>query len=599
MAIVGRPMKVFVGGHHRRRMTVMSQEDHSLFLDQYPAEFVNDFNVVKKYQGVYIPAGTSVAAGGIGGGGFLEGDCFTRFSNRSYYWYPNQQKSFADIYKMYPNLDPADENSTEAQGEQHVDLGCGYTGMYKIKCHQENEYEVGMGICNWKLDLSQCVPPTYEKALAECYTIETTTITTTTKLPIPVFMDIIKNNLTVAELPDKFEIPTVVPPTEKCCEPYVGSVCMTNVNFPRQDTYPGTSTKIYPKDNVDVKTQSSSLYAGMYNSNGQTGQTGALLTGQTGAQPTESAGGFDQDKSGMWNPARAYHDMDLTPDHLGFCDGGTGTCPTGTCSGNGGTCITAGLGGESKEGYFTMVECDKQIESVAHRPCPLVQIVYNSSRWEEWPQCEDVCNITKANGLLHEMCTADRSARYEAEAKAHADKVKSMKDKHAELESWTSANSFLTVKETKIVIDCTKTNSPNAITPNHAIPQVTNGYDMFEQQEDCRLHGCEPNQCLVKKKACPLPYLWKFPFAYGTAGQAGSYASGALTPETSQCDRDTNTPKTRFECVDKQHISSSNPMSLSFGLMWISIGMGLGVAAIYLLFKSPAAKVVPYAEGAD
>lgn len=550
VAIVGRPMKVFVGGVHRRRMTVMSQEDHSLFLDQYPAEFLNDFNVVKKYQGVYIPAGTSVAAGGIGGGGFLEGDCFTRFSNRSYYWYPNQQKSFADIYKMYPNLDPADENSTEAQGEQHVDLGCGYTGMYKIKCHQENEYEVGMGICNWKLDLSQCVPPTYEKALAECYTIETTTITTTTKLPIPVFMDIIKNNLTVAELPEKFEIPTVVPPTERCCEPYVGSVCMTNVNFPRQDTYPGTATKIYPDDNVDVKTQTGDsptcthsvncIHAGLYDN---------------------PATDWNSDKSGTWNPARSYHDTDQ-----------------------------AGLGGESKEGYFTMVHCDKQIKDVSHRPCPLVQIVYNSSRWEEWPQCEDVCNITKANGLLHELCSADRSARYEAEAQAHADKVKSMKDKHAELESWTSANSFLTVKETKIVLDCTKTNSPNAIPPNNAIPQVTNGYDMFEQQEECRLHGCEPNQCLVKKKACPLPYIWKFPFG-GNAGQT--------TPETSQCDRDTNTPKTRFECVDKQHISSSNPMSLSFGLMWISIGMGLGVAAIYLLFKSPAAKVVPYAEGAD
>jgi len=583
VAIVGRPMKLFVGGVHRRRMTVMSQEDHSNFLDVWPTEFVNDFNVVKKYQGVYIPAGSSVAAGGIGGGGFLEGDCFTRFSNRSYYWYPNQQKSFADIYKMYPNLDPADENSTEAQGEQHVDLGCGYTGMYKIKCHQENEYEVGMGICNWKLDLSQCVPPTYEKALAECFTIETTTITTTTKLPIPVFMDIIKNNLTVAEPPDEFEIPTVLPPTERCCEPYVGSVCMTNVNFPR-----GTD---YPDDNPYVKTQSSSLYAEMYNSKGTAGQTGALLGGspQTGAQPTESAGGFDQDKSGMWNPARAYHDMDLGSGN--FCDGGTGTCPTGgTCTG---TCTTAGRGGESMEGYFTMVECDKQIKSVAHRPCPLVQIVYNSSRWEEWPQCEDVCNITKANGLLHEMCTADRSARYEAEAQAHADKIKSMKDKHAELESWTAANSFLTVKETKIVLDCTKTNSPNSIPPNHAIPQVTNGYDMFEQQEECRLHGCEPNQCLVKKKACPLPYIWKFPFTYG------SYSPLDKTPETAQCDRDTNTPKTRFECVDKQHISSSNPMSLSFGLMWISIGMGLGVAAIYLLFKSPAAKVVPYAEGAD
>jgi hypothetical protein len=403
-------------------------------------------------------------------------------------------------------------------------------------------------------------------------------------------MDIIKNNLTVAELPDKFEIPTVVPPTEKCCEPYVGSVCMTNVNFPRQDTYPGTSTKMYPDDNVDVKTQTSSLYAGMYNS--KPDANGPPIVS---AQPTESTVVFDQDKSGTWNPARSYHDADLAQGS--FCDGGTGTpaggATCGTCGtgGDSGTCTTAARGSETKEGYFTMVACDKQIKSVAHRPCPLVQIVYNSTRWEEWPQCEDVCNITKANGLLHDMCMADKSARFEAEATAHADKIKSMKDKHTALESWTSANSFLTVKETKIVLDCTKTNNPNSITPNHAIPQVTNGYDMFEQQEECRLHGCEPNQCLVKKKACPLPYIWKFPFG-GNAGQT--------TPETSQCDRDTNTPKTRFECVDKQHISSSNPMSLSFGLMWISIGMGLGVAAIYLLFKAGGAKVHPYQpEGAD
>merc|ERR1719375_2841431 len=104
-----------------------------------------------------------------------------------------------------------------------------------------------------------------------------------------------------------------------------------------------------------------------------------------------------------------------------------------------------------------------------------------------------------------------------------------MKDKQIALEAWTAANSFLTVKETKIVLDCTVPNpsggtvpnaystGPNAITPNHAIPQVGNGYDMYQQQEECRLHGCEPNQCLVKKKACPLPYIWKFPFGTNAA----------------------------------------------------------------------------------
>jgi hypothetical protein len=430
----------------------------------------------KYWQGIYIGADEQKKVEENTG----QTDCFDYFSNRSNYYGPRQ-----DYVSNY-----------QKAMDDHFDLGCGYTGYFTVKCINSpasGQYE-DPNQCRWEIDTSTCVPPTYEKALEECYDIASTTLPPTNPPPVSVddFLEVEEMPLVLDPAPH-YTIPTVKPPTEKCCTPHVASVCRPDVNF-------------------------------------NPGDAGLSL----------------QTQQGEWQPNR-------------------------------------GISGE--EGFFSMVPCRDQYNTTP-RPCPQVRI----KNWDPaftamdatYSSCMRECNADMATAELNTWCEAQMPNRTSLENETHQKKLESMEAGQTQLEAWTEQNSWIKVRETKQVVDCVDNEALPARYNTLGNPKVRSGFYQMPLHNQCRLHNCKPNQCLEIKKKCRTPYIHE-------------------GKEVEMCEKEL--PATSFECKDKVGISSSNPLSLGFGIAWAILGLIVLCGAIGLAFKNRdelelggggGAKVYPY-----
>jgi hypothetical protein len=501
-----------------------------------PMQTQSQTESIKYWQGVIIEAPQPHT---VGGPNQLDPapysySCYNYFSNKSTYYGPRTTHV---------------TNRSEAE-EDAPNLGCGYTGDFTVKCNQTDEQK-SAGTCAWKVDISTCTPPTYQNVLDNCYEVPTTT-TPPTNAPPPSFEDwlgVANLNLSIAELPWKHEIPTQAPLYPTCCEPFVGSVCRPTID-----------------------------YSGNY----ETISKEADGTVMTAPSPVQTM-------NGKWQPHRAtfpnYHIDHATTD----ASWDNGNNVAGSLAGNNWKKVMKG-NQPIDEGFFPMVECRKQAKAQP-RICPSVAAVKIQTTYDveqQYPQCLAVCNQTKAQNQIIEYCNRSINTPYpernlEAlENATHQKKIDSMKAKRDELYTWTSSHSRLTIPTLKIVIDCIDAGRLGDTTPGElptrynslALPKMRSGFVKMPKHKQCRLHNCEINQCLVVKKVCALPFI-------------------SQGKETEHCSLRVH--DTTFECVDKESISSSNPMSLGFGLAWVIIGMILGIVAIYMLVSGGAAKVQPYA----
>jgi hypothetical protein len=208
-------------------------------------------------------------------------------------------------------------------------------------------------------------------------------------------------------------------------------------------------------------------------------------------------------------------------------------------------------------GYFSIVPCDQQAVSVP-RACPRVKIKEINTAYLQWPHCVSVknngvwtpgCSNAKAQAEFNQTCNRTLHPEFEEKEKeAHRKKVKSMKTKSKELETWT-AERMPTVQKTKQVVDCFADRLPRRYN-SLALPKMRSGFDKMPLHNECRLHSCTAKQCLEVSYTCKVPYVHE-------------------APEV-QCNL--QRPNGTFTCVDKVSISTNNPMSLYFGIAWFVIG---------------------------
>merc|ERR1719352_1853387 len=105
------------------------------------------------------------------------------------------------------------------------------------------------------------------------------------------------------------------------------------------------------------------------------------------------------------------------------------------------------------------------------------------------------------------------------------------------------------VVESKNVIDCMADALPSRYN-SLRLPKMRSGFEKLQLHNQCRLHGCAPNECLVVKHQCPVPWMYAPP------------------EEICQEPRTNGT----FTCEPKVTIWSNNPLSIGFGIAWIVIG---------------------------
>jgi len=211
---------------------------------------------------------------------------------------------------------------------------------------------------------------------------------------------------------------------------------------------------------------------------------------------------------------------------------------------------------ERKNGYFPVVPCDRQAKSVP-RKCPRVKIKQISEKYLSWPSCLSACNMVDAQAKFMKACNRTAHPEMEEkEMKAHKDKIASMTRKAAELEAFV-ADQMATVKGSKEVIDCFG-DMGGARYNNLKLPQSRSGFEKMPLHDQCRLHGCKPNQCLEIKRTCKVPF----------------------TMEAPEVMCNVHRPNGTFTCVEKVGIMSNNAMSFGFGIAWMVIGVCAGCAAI-------------------
>lgn len=156
-------------------------------------------------------------------------DCREYFSNRFHYVYPK-------------TLGPPESLEAFRARNAHADLGCGYSGEFKVTCiANTTAAALGLNGCNYKVDISTCKPPSYAQAVDSCWIKEpdvAVPIGTTT--PPPVLTDwlgieeINETNETV----DEWKMPPA--PDEKCCTIHVSSECVPTREFPDYGTINGS-----------------------------------------------------------------------------------------------------------------------------------------------------------------------------------------------------------------------------------------------------------------------------------------------------------------------------------------------------------------------
>jgi hypothetical protein len=152
---------------------------------------------------------------------------------------------FSDRFKyVYPKT-VGDESSFEAMLARlsHADLGCGYTGSFKVRCvpgpYRNETYDGGNGTCGYKVDISSCVPPPYDKAVDSCYLEEASNLAGAATLPaIDDWLETEDVPSNTSDYPEEFNLPT--PSSEECCDIHVSSECVLNREFPDYGTKNGT-----------------------------------------------------------------------------------------------------------------------------------------------------------------------------------------------------------------------------------------------------------------------------------------------------------------------------------------------------------------------
>jgi hypothetical protein len=358
-------------------------------------------------------------------------DCRAAFSDRSNYW---------GIRKPPPPGFP--------YGQAEIpDLGCGYTGNFKLTCVQTNLPQKQVGHCQWEVDISTCNAPDHNKQLDECFMTTTTTTqyivpvttptTTTLRIPTMDWMKVEQLDLEyVKDLEDKHEIPTQAP-RSTCCEPHVSSVCRPSVNF---------------------------------------------VKGVDGAQATTT--------DGKWMPKRSipFTKLNGEADGMGMSSRGE----------------EYGL-----EGFFPMVDCKNQYKKpTSVRKCPAVKINVTDDHWmTDYPLCESSCNVSWIEELLENGCSAQRKDRERKEDQTHTQKINIMKNRRNQLEAWTRANSMMTIPSMKKVYDCIDHDRLGKLYTGWGEPEVKSGGDHLPLLESCRMHKCDQDQCLVVRQNCRIPYI--------------------------------------------------------------------------------------------
>jgi len=153
--------------------------------------------------------------------------------NREY----NCRNYFGDKYKyVYPRVQ-GDFHTWQAflARQAHPDLGCGYSGDFKVTCGNEylvdNEtgLEYDTGNCTYKVDISTCQPPTYNEAVDQCFNEESWTSGPQFIPEVKTFLEVEELNFTVSEASDSNEIPAF--DEKQCCEIHVGSECRPEFNY--------------------------------------------------------------------------------------------------------------------------------------------------------------------------------------------------------------------------------------------------------------------------------------------------------------------------------------------------------------------------------
>jgi len=131
----------------------------------------------------------------------------------------------------------ATDPDTARQG--HIDLGCGYSGNFDIKCQKLDVLgnPSYLGQCTLTVDISTCFPPTYQEALDSCYHLPaTTTFVPLTSPTVPDWLKVDELPFELAPLPKSYNMtaPAITP--APCCEVNVASLCEKDRGFPKYGT---------------------------------------------------------------------------------------------------------------------------------------------------------------------------------------------------------------------------------------------------------------------------------------------------------------------------------------------------------------------------
>lgn len=125
--------------------------------------------------------------------------------------------------------------------QDHIDLGCGYSGNFDIKCEKLDAQgnPSFFGECTLTVDISTCLAPSYQEALDSCYSLPSTTpFVPITSPTVPDWLKVDEIPFELAPLPGPYNItaPSLTP--APCCEVHVASLCEKDRGFPVFGTGP-------------------------------------------------------------------------------------------------------------------------------------------------------------------------------------------------------------------------------------------------------------------------------------------------------------------------------------------------------------------------
>jgi len=536
--LVGRPFKTFYTEYFARRRGSFSGGSFSggrrlVWDEEAPVEYM---------QGVYIEMEEELPSKHE-----RTFECQAYFSDRYKYVYPRTQGEAHTLEALLAR-------------QSHPDLGCGYSGQFKVTCEAEMGYvenETGSfnfmetGNCSYKVDISTCTAPTYQEALDSCYSEEAMGVG---QLYVPTIGDFMclaapgtpeaTATLTVATVP---RVTTTID-----VDTTVGFVV-------------GREVIIGCGDDAETRTIVS---------------IGSLTLDEA----LTSAHGVGTPVVMMSNNLTT---SDVVPEHVipvadleECCQVHVGSecVPDRNYNGTYGTINgtwQADMSYARETAYFPTVRCAQQAELKQH-VCPRVNIYrFPNALAEAYiHHCDWACNLTWARKELDKVCDNDVFPDTRSlEAEALKSKISLMTAGRASLERWSRSHWPL-MGETQHLHDCIDESARryNMI----GMTAYNSGFDKLKLRYECRVHGCSSNQCIKVTRKCPIPQMSSEPES--TCGPFG----------------DPNT----YMCVDKVHFATSGTVTgpLGYGFLGASLlclfsSLGACFQA-YLMRKN--AQVLPY-----